>query len=315
MRTSRSLLYRSPAPTVVALGCFDGVHLGHRAVICRAVEIAKGKELTSLVWTFEEPAKNFFVPGSVPLITTWEEKKTQIRRLGIDVLVCGALEPAITSLSPKDFFEKILIERLNAKHLVCGFNYSFGQGGRGDTALLGELCRKHGIGLTVIPAVSMEGLEVSSTQIRAAVEDGRPADAAVLLGRPYALRTIVIDGQKLARRLGFPTLNQVFRRGALVPKRGVYVTRIRMAGKEKHGITNVGIRPTVGGSLLCAETHIFDFEGDLYGKTVTVEFLHFLRAETKFDSVELLSEQVRTDIEQAQLWLKSRSKKHPLALS
>ena len=307
MKSFRSLFYRPSAPTVVALGCFDGVHLGHSAVVKEAVSVAKQKGFSSLVWTFEEPVKNFFAPGSVPLITTPEEKKHQLCKLGVDLLVCGRFDPQVASLSPEDFFEKILVEQLEARHIVCGFNYSFGQGGKGDVALLRKLCEKADIGLSVIPPISLEGVEVSSTQIRYAVEEGRMEDAARLLGRPYALRTIVIDGQKLGRRLGFPTVNQVFRRGALVPKKGVYVTRVRMCGKQKYGVTNVGVRPTVGGSLLCAETHIFDFEGDLYGKTVTVEFLHFLRPETKFDSVELLSEQVHRDMENAKTFLHKKT--------
>lgn len=300
MKSFRSLFYRPSVPTVVALGCFDGVHLGHSAVIREAVSVAKKEGLSSMVWTFEEPARNFFVPGSVPLITTPEEKRHQLRRLGVDLLVCGPFDPKVASLSPEEFFEKILVEQLGAKHIVCGFNYSFGQGGRGNVSLLRELCEKSKIGLSVLPPITLDGMEVSSTQIRCAVEEGRIEDATALLGRPYALRTIVIDGQKLGRRLGFPTVNQVFRRGALVPKRGVYVTRVRLCGKQKYGVTNVGVRPTVGGSLLCAETHIFDFEGDLYGKTVTVEFLRFLRPETKFESIEALSRQVHQDMECAE---------------
>ena len=303
MKTYTNLFHHSPSPCVVALGCFDGVHLGHRAVIGEAVTVAKSKQLPSLVWTFEEPPKNFFSPASVPLITDPQEKRAQIRALGVDTLVCAPFDPSVAALSPEEFFRVILCEKLKACHIVCGYNYSFGAKGAGNATLLRKLCEQNGIGISVIPPVSVRGNEISSTQIRAAVEEGRTEDACALLGRPYAIRTLVIDGQKLARRLGFPTVNQVFRRGILVPRKGVYATRVRFCGKQKYGITNVGTRPTVNGNLLCAETHIFDFNGNLYGKTVTVEFLCFLRPETKFASVEALSKQVHRDIEDTKAYL------------
>lgn len=301
MRTVRSLSYQAKNPTVVALGCFDGLHHGHRAVIGEARHLADRLGCELAVWTFEEPPKNYFSPHSVPLITDLPTKKTLLRQMGVDLLICLPFDETIRSLSAEDFFHTILLDRLKAKHLVCGYNYSFGANGKGNPDLLGELCQKEGISLTTIPPVLCGERAVSSSEIRLAVAEGRAEDAAQLLGRPYSLCATVVDGRKLGRTLGFPTLNQRFPEGMLIPKRGVYVTRVTYRGRKTplFGITNVGMRPTVGGHHVVAETHIFDFHGDLYGKRVKVEFLRFLRPEIPFESVDALSEQVHRDMETA----------------
>ena len=301
MMISAELDFSSPTATVVALGCFDGVHIGHRAVIGEAKAIATERGFPFVVWTFREPPKNFFSPGAVPLITDETAKAEQMRALGVDILFSVPFDQTVCRLTAEEFFRQILQADLKAAHIVCGYNYSFGAGGTGDTRLLERLCRENDVGLTVLPPVTVKGSAVSSSLIRTAMEEGRPEEAAVALGRPYSLRAPVVDGQKLARRLGFPTLNQIFPKGLLVPRYGVYVSRIRADGDStpRFGITNVGLRPTVGGTLLCAETHILEFNGDLYGKNVTVEFLQFLRPEVRFDSLEALAEQVDADIKKA----------------
>lgn len=296
--TSFSHSYHSPSPCVVALGCFDGVHEGHRAVIRRAKEEAQRLGCPLAVWTFDLPPKNYFVPDSVPFITDGRAKREQMRRLGVDILFCLPFEETIGSMTAQDFFSAVLQEQLCACHVVCGFNYTFGAGGTGNVALLDTLCKQAGIGLTALSPVTVQGVIVSSSAVRQAVAAGDTEEARRLLGRPYALRTIVIDGQKLGRQLGFPTVNQCFPKGMLVPHRGVYAVRVTLQGRKKHwyGIANVGIRPTVGGETLGCETNIFEFEGDLYGKWVQVEFLRFLREEIAFDTVDSLAEQVHRDI-------------------
>ena len=291
--------YKANNSCVCALGCFDGVHIGHRELINRARKIADSVSLPLLVWSFAEPPKNFFLKNSVPLLTPPEEKRLQMRRLGADIFISVPFDQAIASISPEDFFEDILIKKIKATHIVCGFNYRFGNGGRGDTELLCALCKKHGIGLSVIPPVRMGDITVSSTEIRSALLTGDLTKANALLGRPYSLHSMVIDGQHLGRKLGFPTINQIFPKGKLILKNGVYVTRALFGKTSRYGITNVGLRPTVDGHTLCAETNIFDFEGDLYGKTVTIEFLQFIRPEKKFSSIDELSAQVGLDIEKA----------------
>ena len=307
MNVFHSIDYHSNTPTAVALGCFDGVHLGHASVIRGAKEQAVRLGVPLAVFTFTEPPKNFFLPHSVPLITTPEEKEELIDSLGADLLLSIPFDRTIASLSAEEFLETVLRDRLKAAHIVCGFNYSFGAKGTGNTDLLSAFCKKNGIGLTVMPPLSIDGAAISSSLIRQTIEKGDLPTVRRLLGRNYSLSGRVVDGQKLARRLGFPTVNQVLRPGLAVPRYGVYVTKIR--GIEPHtdffGITNVGMRPTVNGTQLCSETNVFDFEGDLYGKELRVEFLAFLRPEQKFDSVDDLRRQVESDITDAKAYLAS----------
>ena len=306
MNLISSLSYRSPLPSVVALGCFDGVHLGHTAVLSEARERATALGCACTVLTFTEPPRNFFSPRSVPLITDAITKRERIAALGADTLVCVPFSSEIAAMSAEDFFENILLDRLRACHIVCGYNYSFGAKGLGNTVLLEQLCAERGIGLSVLPAVKVGEMPVSSSDIRRAVMEGRPEDAQAMLGRPYALTATVVNGQHLARSLGFPTINQIFPDGMLIPRAGVYASRVTVEGESVfyNGISNVGIRPTVTDHTLCCETHLFDFSGDLYGRSVTVELLSFLRPERKFDSIDTLAEQVRADMNAAKKILK-----------
>ncbi|MBO5939060.1 MAG: bifunctional riboflavin kinase/FAD synthetase [Clostridia bacterium] len=288
------------APSAVALGCFDGVHLGHKAVISSAVKTAKDGHLLSVVFTFDSSPRNYFVPASVPQLTDRETKISLIEAMGVDILVCLPFDQTIATTSAEEFFRNILVGTLGAKHLVCGYNYSFGAKGRGNAALLSSLCQEAGIGLHALTPIEEDGAPLSSSAIRQALEDGRIEDANTSLGRPYSIRATVLDGQHLGRRLGFPTINQRIDRAMAIPKQGVYLSRVTLEdGSAYFGITNVGTRPTVGSEFIGAETHLFDFSGDLYGKQVEVELLAFLRPERKFDSVEALSAQVHGDIETA----------------
>jgi len=287
------------SPCVIAIGCFDGVHLGHSMLIREAKRIANEKELPIAVWSFSEPPKNHFFPNSTPLLTTVSEKRELMKKQGADIFVSVTFTDSIASLSPEDFFNTILVERLKATHIVCGFNYRFGKNGKGDTDLLTKLCAERGIGISVLPPVRLDDITVSSSEIRAALDMGDLELVNSLLGRPFSIKEKVIDGQHLGRTLGFPTINQAIPNGKAMPTYGVYLSKISYGRLCRYGITNVGIRPTVGGNILYAETNIFDYSGDLYGKTVKVELLKFIRAEKKFRDLETLSEQVRADIETA----------------
>lgn len=293
--------YISNTPCVVALGCFDGVHMGHRAVIEESVRIAKNLGLASAVWTFSEPPKNFFSPGSVQVLTGKAEKCRRISELGVDILFCIDFNAEIAALSPEEFFSEIVIKRLNAKHIVCGFNYTFGAKGAGNTELLSDFCKAYGLELTALAPITSGGISVSSSLIRSLITSGEMEKAREYLGYPYTIVSNVVDGQKLARRLGFPTVNLIPPENTILPKNGVYVSRIDFVDNERElfGITNIGMRPTVKSDAICAETHIFDFDGDLYGKELKIELLHFVRAERLFDSIEELREQVQTDIASA----------------
>ncbi|MBQ8140280.1 MAG: bifunctional riboflavin kinase/FAD synthetase [Clostridia bacterium] len=298
----KSYISERPAPpnsSVAALGCFDGVHIGHAAVISTAVSIAKEKSAVSAVCTFDLPPKNFFAEGSAPAITLPPEKKRLTEKLGADLFLSIPFDESISSLSPEAFFKKFLIDELNAVHVVCGFNYTFGKDASGNVDVLSALCKEAGIGFTCIPPVELDGVAVSSSIIRKEIEAGNITLAEKYLGHTFSISGEVVDGKKLARRLGFPTINQAFPKSSVVPARGVYVTRVGIDDDCYFGITNVGVRPTVGRRSLSAETNIFDFGGDLYGKTVRVELLRFLRPEKAFPSVEALSNQVNSDIETA----------------
>ncbi len=303
MKTARFLGFASNAPTVVALGCFDGVHRGHRQLIENARKIALENSLSCCIWSFSEPPKSFFSKSSGSVLTTEEEKGLIMEELGVDIFVSVPFDENIASLAPKEFFDKILIKNMNARHIVCGYNYRFGKGGEGDAELLGELCKAQNIGFSALPEVMLDGVTISSSEIRNALLCGEAERGALMLGRPYSFSSCVIDGQKLGRRLGFPTINQILDSKKQIPMHGVYVSRICVFGEPKYGITNIGVRPTVDGNSLCAETNIFDFSGDLYDRELRVELLCFIRNEIRFCSVEALKKQIELDISAAKEYI------------
>ena len=290
---------------VLALGCFDGIHLGHKQVIETAKSIADDKKLPLAVLSFDTPPKNAFSEVKTPLIISLKDKSAILEEIGVDYDIITSPTKEFLSISAEDFVNDIILNKLGAKHVVCGFNYRFGAGGKGDTALLTELCERQGVGVTVIPEYTKDGATVSSSRIRRAISEGDTETIKNMLGRYYSITAKVVNGQHLARKLGFPTVNMIPDSSVLLIKNGVYVTRVNLNGEQKYGITNVGLRPTVDTDLLCAETHIFDFSGDLYGKEICVEFLHFLRSETKFESVKLLAEQIESDINRAKEYIAS----------
>ena len=287
------------APTAVALGCFDGVHIGHRAVIREAVTIATQRGLWSAVWCFEAPPKNFFIKDSAPLITTPSEKISLISELGVDIAVCVPFDTNIGKLSPDEFFCEILLKKIKAVHIVCGSNYTFGKNGVGNADYLAELCKKHGIGFTSLGHICVDGVSVSASAIRDMIKKGDVTGASLLLGRPYSISGTVIDGNHLGRTLGFPTANLALRDGCVVPKNGVYLTKAYIDGVERFGITNVGKHPTVPSENILAETYLFDFNDDIYGKEIKLEFVEFIRKEKTFDSLKSLTLQVESDIEKS----------------
>lgn len=299
MKTVSDIKREMTSDCVLALGCFDGVHVGHTAVIKTAVEKAKELSLPSCVWTFSAPPKKFYSKEPVPLITDEEQKAKMIEALGADTFYSIEFNESVASLTAEYFFEHILLGTLRAKYIVCGFDFTFGKGGKGNKELLGQMCERCGIGFCAIDPVTLNGNAVSSSAIREYIRDGEIEKANLLLGRPYSFRSAVVDGRRLGRKLGFPTVNQKIDPEMCVPAYGVYLTKVHFDGNQFFGITNVGTRPTVDGSRVFSETNIFDFSGDLYGKELCIEFLKFIRPEKRFSSVEELSAQVHTDISTA----------------
>lgn len=310
MKTIRKYSYCgiiSEGACVLALGCFDGVHLGHAQVLQTAKSIAIEKKLPLAVLSFDSPPRNVFSDVKTPLIISNEEKSAIFERLGVDYDVSITPDAAFLSMDAKAFVDFMICKRFSARHVVCGFNYTFGAGREGDVELLKKLCADHGVGVTAVEEYKQDGICVSSSLIRRAITDGDTKAIKNMLGRYYSITADVVNGQHLARKLGFPTVNMIPKDDVMLIKNGVYVTRVNVGGEQKYGITNVGVRPTVNGDLLCAETHIFDYSGDLYGERLTVEFVHFLRAETKFEGVEALAEQVENDIQRAKEYILSQS--------
>ncbi len=303
MRIVDTATYRSYSPCVAALGCFDGVHKGHIAVIRKARDIADKLGLPLLVFTFTKPPKSYFSSTPVKLVCPLEDKHSILESLGVDVLVSVEPSKEIFSVSAEDFICEMLLGQFMAKHIVCGFNYTFGSGGKGNTSLLESICRDRGVGVSICQRHTVGDVTVSSSIIRDAISNGNMSLAREYLGRPFYVSATVIDGQHLARRLGFPTVNVIPSDDIMLPKNGVYVTRVLFDGEQRYGITNVGMRPTVDTHILCAETHLFDFDGDLYGKRITVEFIKFIREETKFPSVEQMAKQIYADIDTAKEYL------------
>ena len=276
--------------TAVALGCFDGLHLGHRAVISHAVEIARVHN--PLLGLGQHAPKR---------LMSQSQKEQVLQQLGVAVLYNIDFS-AVMHLMPERFVREVLQGTLHAKQVVCGHNYHFGVGGTADAPMLQALCARCGIGCHIIPAVKGLGQEVSSTRIRALVEAGEMQQVSVLLGRPFAIDFPVVHGKRIGRLMGTPTLNQPFPQDFVLPRFGVYASLVHYRGKTTHGVTNVGVKPTVSDhEQPLAETWMPDYHGgdELYGESVTVELLAFLREERKFASIDALREEIHRNAEQA----------------
>ena len=280
--------------TAVALGFFDGVHVGHKTVIENAVKYSRENNIPAVVWTFINSPKK-----SALSITDNDERKALFETLGVDILIAFPFSEDVKGLTKDKFVNTVLKENLNAEKVFCGFNYSFGAGGKGTPEELKQLCEKQDISVEISKEISVDGETVSSTRIREYIENGFPEKASRLLGRPYSISGTVTNGKKLGRTLGFPTANVNLPKNKVIPKDGVYLTKTEFDGKFYCGITNIGTNPTVEDKQRRAENYIFDFSEDIYGNEIKIEFLRFIRGEKKFDSVESLAEQVKKDIETA----------------
>ncbi len=281
------------APSSLALGAFDGLHRGHMAVIRRACAPGEGgRRLQPAVFTFSRS------PAGNSAVLTGRDKERLLEDAGVEVLY--SLEfSQVKDWEAEAFVEQVLFETCAARRLCCGEDFRFGRGARGDTALLQTLCDRRGVELTVVPPVKEGGEKVSSTRIRAAVEAGDISLANRLLGRPFGFSLEVIHGNHIGTGLGTPTINQAIPEGFVLPRFGVYASWCRVGGEYFYGVTNVGVKPTVGSDRVLAETWMPEFQGDLYGKRVRVFLLEFLRPEKKFGSLEELKAAIQTNGEQA----------------
>lgn len=303
-------------PSVIALGFFDGVHLGHRALLTRTAALAAQNSLRSAALTFDRsPGKD----GK--LLTTVAEREELIRkRCGIDEVVVLPFTDALRRL-PWDAFLELLVREHGAVHLVCGWDYRFGYLGEGTPERLRDWCAAHGLGCDVIPPLRVDGVTVSATFLKSLIEAGDVEAAARYYGHPHLLSGLVQFGRRLGHTLGFPTANLLPPPELVLPKDGVYAVRgtvelprAACGGSDTQtliGVCNVGTRPTVDGHRRTVETWLCDFDGDLYGKKLTVEFHCFLREEQKFPSLEALREAIFRNRDQAQAYFAQQKEEEP----
>ena len=279
--------------TVVAFGMFDGVHEGHARLMRTANELAALHDLTSVVYTFSSHPMATFAPDRVPpQLETRSEKVRTIAQLGVDVAVLRPFDRAYAALSPEEFVRSFA-EALHPRHVVIGFNYSFGCKGAGKAEDMIRLGKAFGFETHVVPEVQIDGLPVSSTRIRAAVSAGDMEEAEKLLGRPYALCGVVEHGKQLGRRLDFPTANLRWDRSKALPPKGVYAARAFVRGTWYMAAVNIGEHPTAPGGRMTVEANLIGYEGgEFYGCHMRLLLCKRLRAEKKFDSLEALREEV-----------------------
>ena len=282
--------------TALAMGKFDGIHLGHKKLLNMILE-QKQDGLKAAVFTFEPSPEEFFVGHTVRQLFTREEKRRAFEKMGIDILIEFPLTAATAATPPEDFVRTILVEDLKAVYIAAGTDVSFGDKGRGDQYLLRNMSKELGFELCLIDKVMLDGQEVSSTRVRNVVADGDMPMANRLLGDYYSVSGIVEHGKHLGSTIGIPTVNVLPPVGKMLPPFGVYCSKVIIDGVEYSGMTNIGRKPTVSNSgQVGVETFIYDFDKDVYGKMIEVRLLEFKRPEMKFDSVEELKKQMQSDI-------------------
>lgn len=287
-------------PSVVVLGNFDGIHLGHRTLLKEADGLAQQQGLLRRVVTFSPHTKQVMGQPDFRLIYNEDQKAKIMEETGwVDELILLKFDETVQTMSPEDFFNRILVKRYQARAVIVGDNFRFGLYGRGDAALLKKLCLEQGLECRAMPRIEAEGQPISSSRIRALLESGELETANQLLGRVYFVEGKVSRGKQLGRKMQTPTINLLMREERLAPKKGVYISRTYTPGGVYPSISNVGHNPTLGGESLRTETHILGFAGDLYEQVVRVELLKFIRPEQRFDTVEALHTQLTKDIASA----------------
>jgi riboflavin kinase / FMN adenylyltransferase len=287
------------APLHLALGVFDGVHIGHQAVIARAVEAAARAGGLAGMLTFDPHPIRVIAPRKAPtaLLATLEHKAAIVSELGVRLFVPLRFDMAFAEMEAADFIERLFAAPVRT--IAVGEDWRFGRNRGGDVPFLTGEAEKRGFRLEAVPPVMIDGDRVSSTRIRQAIRDGNLDDAARMLGRPYSVSGHVVSGDQLGRELGFPTAN-LPTGDVQLPPEGVWAVRVSDdAGKAWNGVANLGTRPTVGGGKRLFEVHLLDFSGDLYGRYLDVRFEKYLRAERKFESLETLRAQIAKDAEAA----------------
>lgn len=291
---------------VLTIGKFDGVHLGHQAVLGQVIAKAREWQLPATVMVFEPQPEEVFNPQQAPArLSLLGDKYQQLKALGVDRLLCVRFSPAFANCSADHFIEQLLVAKLGVRFLVVGDDFRFGKGRSGDFARLQAAASKWQFALASTQSFRVHNCRISSTAIRDALQQADFATANSMLGRPFTISGKVIHGQKRGRTIGFPTANIMLKRHNS-PLQGVYAVKVRLAGQQYNGVANIGLRPTVAGQGCLLEVHMFHFNQQIYGQRIAVEAVAKLRDEQKFDSFDLLKQQIQQDAEQAKRLLGDR---------
>ena len=285
---------------IFALGFFDGVHLGHQALLEQCVRLAGELDCQTAAITFDRHPKSLFSDDAPPLINSAHDRCLLLRRYGIGQIYTYPVVREVMSMPWRDFLGELM--EYGAAGFVCGDDFNFGNRGEGNGEKLREFCREQGLPCIIVPEQTVDGVRLSSTHIRQLIETGRMEEAVRFLGHPHMLSGKVIHGHQLGRTLGIPTANLLLPEGLAVPKFGVYACLAEVEGKKYPAVTNVGTRPTVSGEGITVESWILDFEGDLYGRELRLEFHKFLRPEQKFPDLSALQAEIRKNAEETRLF-------------
>lgn len=290
---------------VIALGFFDGVHLGHGGLLRQARAVADRLQIPAAALTLDTHPDALLRGEAVALLNTPAERELLMRRLyGIDEVLTLHFDREVMRQPWEDFVRTTLAQRYHAAHLVCGHDYRFGAGGAGTPALLAQTARSLGIGFDCIPEIRLDGQTVSSTLIRRLLRDGEMRQAVRFLGHPHLLSGTVVRGRQLGRTLGIPTANMAVSESILLPRRGVYAAKARFDGQERLAVVNIGCRPTVHGETVTVEPWLLDFDGDLYGHELCLALYDFIRPEREFPSLDALRAEILRNAEQVRRTVK-----------
>lgn len=290
-----------------ALGLFDGVHIGHREIAAQSAAQA-GNGLIPSVFTFISGTIGEKRGEPLEYIYTEAYKRKQLKALGIEEIYSESFDN-LRDMSGEEFVSEILVRRMNAGYIICGRDFRFGKGASCGFNELSELGRKYGFTAAAAEDVKSNGRTVSSKEIRELLKSGNPVRAAELLGDEYTVSGEIVHGKEIGRALDFPTVNQIYEPGQLVPKHGVYASQIELSGRLYDSVTNIGVKPTIDGERMpLAETHILDFSGNLYGSYAEVKIKRFMRSEMKFDSLRALKAAIEADIEHCREYLQNKTK-------
>lgn len=278
-------------PCAVALGSFDGLHLGHMRLMEEVKRYAAEHGICSAVWSID----GYGSKSGQPYIISSEQRNELLESFGIDCLFLSRFDE-IKNMSGEEFVCDILKSTCCAQMLCCGFNFTFGKNAASKSGELVALGKKYGCDVSVVDEVKRDGMTVSSTLIRRLIADGDMSRARQMLTRPFSIKLNVVHGYRLGRTLDFPTINQNFPQECIIPRRGVYICRATVDGVSYPACANVGTRPSVGGDGVNCETHIIGYDGDLYGRPIQVDFYEYLREEKKFPSLDALKEEIRKNV-------------------